>query len=295
MNNHWSRYVQTSEELWHSRALRFHDGNKEIWLQAIGAKDSTDILEVGCGGGLFCHRIKQYLPGVRVTGLDFDNDHIVYAKEKGAQLGLDCHFINGDALAMPFDDDSFDLCYSHTVIEHLPAAPFLEEQRRVLRPGGRVAVLSVRTAYSMPEHGADGTSTEEQVLWDKLNAAEQGKCSREGVGAYGLNESDYPRILEAAGFREVSTEFFAVTYYAPDSSNTPPDIALEQINCNRLHALSAVHKTMRLVSDALTPAECTQLTAMINARFDARVQRYLSGEKVWDLTARLLMCTTGIK
>ena len=58
MNDHWSQYVQTSEELYRSRALRFHDGNKELWLSALGAKDHTDILEVGCGGGIFCHRLK---------------------------------------------------------------------------------------------------------------------------------------------------------------------------------------------------------------------------------------------
>ena len=100
MNSDWSRYVQTSEELYRSRALRFHDGNRDLWLQALGVKDGMKVLELGCGGGIFCHRIKTYLPNTRVTGLDFDTGHIKYAKAKSVEFGLDCAFINGDATAL---------------------------------------------------------------------------------------------------------------------------------------------------------------------------------------------------
>jgi len=51
------------------------------------------VLEIGCGGGIFCHRIKTYLPSCEVTGLDFDIAHIEYANEKSAALGIDCTFI----------------------------------------------------------------------------------------------------------------------------------------------------------------------------------------------------------
>jgi cyclopropane fatty-acyl-phospholipid synthase-like methyltransferase len=71
MNTYWSQYVQTSEELYRSRALRFHEGNKDLWLNALGARDNTDVLEVGCGGGIFCHRVKQYLTGEDITQHDF--------------------------------------------------------------------------------------------------------------------------------------------------------------------------------------------------------------------------------
>jgi len=295
MNTYWSDYVQTSEELYRSRALRFHDGNKDLWLRALGAQDNTDILEIGCGGGIFCHRIKQYLPGARVTGLDFDTGHIAYATQKSAELGLDCAFVNGDALDLPFPDSSFDLCYSHTVLEHLPAAPFLAEQKRVLRPGGRVAVLSVRMKYSMPEPAIGAESEEEQALWDKMHAAAEGKCPRENVGGFELSESDYPRALESAGFRNVNVDFFNVTYYAPDNPTTPRETALEQINIGRLHSAACIEKSLRMAPDALTPGEHRQLLALMNARFDARAAQYERGEKQWDLTARMVLCATGAK
>lgn len=98
MNRTWSRYVQTSEELYRTRALRFHDGNRALWLEALGIVNSMNVLEVGCGGGIFCHRIKTYLPAAQVTGIDIDAGHIAYAEKKSAKLGLNCHWVNGNAL-----------------------------------------------------------------------------------------------------------------------------------------------------------------------------------------------------
>ena len=295
MDSIWSRYVQTSEELYRSRALRFHAGNKNIWLKAIGLHDNIDVLEVGCGGGIFCHRVKQFLPGCRVTGLDFDTGHIEYARQKSAELGLDCAFVNGDALALPFGDGSFDLCFSHTVMEHLPTQPFLAEQRRVLRPGGRVAALSVRMKYSMPDFTRAGVCGEEQTLWDKLWKAAEGKEPREKIGGYELSESDYPRALEQAGFRGVSVEFFAATYYAPDCSGTPDELAMEQIENDRFECLCGVEKAARMAPEALTAPERQRLLDLINGRFDARLAQYRRGEKQWDMTARMVLCATGVK
>ena len=66
MRDFWSQYVQTTGELYRSRSLRFHDGNKELWLRAIGAKCGDHVLEVGCAGGAFCHRLLQYLSLIHI-------------------------------------------------------------------------------------------------------------------------------------------------------------------------------------------------------------------------------------
>jgi len=301
MNDHWSLYVQTSEELYRSRALRFHDGNKDLWLKAIGAKDNMDILEIGCGGGVFCHRLKQYLPNARVTGLDFDTGHIAWARQKSAELGIGCAFVNGDALDLPFADESFDLCFSHTVMEHIPTEPFLAEQRRVLRKGtdgalgGRIAVLSVRMKYSMPDFSQAGAGGEERALSKKLWDAAEGKCPRENIGAYELSESDYPRKLEEAGFHNVHADFFAVTYYAPDCAGTPREMALEQIGGERLDCTTGVEKAARMAPDALTPGEQRRLLQLMGERFDLRVAQYERGEKQWDMCARMVLCASGAK
>ncbi|MDR1465504.1 MAG: class I SAM-dependent methyltransferase [Oscillospiraceae bacterium] len=293
MNDDWSQFEQTSEELWRSRALRFHEGNQALWLDALGVRDGMDVLEVGCGSGIFCHRIRQFMPGARVTGLDFDTGHIAYAQAKNAELGLDCQLVCGDATDLPFPGNSFDLCFSHTVMEHIPTVPFLAEQRRVLRPGGRIVAFSVRMGLSMPD--VDGAEEEERALLRRLWQAAEGRSPRKNVGAYGAAESDYPKALETAGFRDVAVRFFAVEYCAPDSADTPPPLAREQIEVARLHCLASVTKSLRLAPGALTDAEVRRARDLINGRFDWRQDQYARGEKVWDLTARMVLAASGRK
>lgn len=164
MRDFWSQYVQTTGELYRSRSLRFHDGNKELWLRAIGAKCGDHVLEVGCAGGAFCHRLLQYRPGIQMTGLDRDAGHIAFAREKTRALGLHCDFVNADATAMPFADRTFDVCFSHTVAEHVPHEPFFGEQFRVLKPGGRISVLSVRSRLGVKENGAPISAAEQALI-----------------------------------------------------------------------------------------------------------------------------------
>lgn len=85
MNLYWSKYVQKSEELYLSRALKFHKGNIDKWADAMQLCDGMKILEVGCAGGLLCHRIKEYMPNASITGIDFDIGHIEYAKTEGCR------------------------------------------------------------------------------------------------------------------------------------------------------------------------------------------------------------------
>lgn len=59
MNTYWSQYVQKTEELYLSRALKFHRGNMDKWVDAMQLREEMKILEVGCAGGLLCHRLKS--------------------------------------------------------------------------------------------------------------------------------------------------------------------------------------------------------------------------------------------
>ena len=90
MNTYWSQYVQKTEELYLSRALKFHQGNIDKWIDIMRLRDGMKILEVGCAGGLLCHRLKERLSNADITGLDFDLGHIDYAKKKTRELNLQC-------------------------------------------------------------------------------------------------------------------------------------------------------------------------------------------------------------
>jgi demethylmenaquinone methyltransferase/2-methoxy-6-polyprenyl-1,4-benzoquinol methylase len=96
------------------------------------------LLDSCCGTGelaLECARV-----GGRVTGLDFSEAMLDRARRKAPGL----EWVDGDAMAMPFDDGTFDAAtvgFGIRNVEDLEGG--LRELARVLRPGGRLAVLEV--------------------------------------------------------------------------------------------------------------------------------------------------------
>ncbi|MCL2507703.1 MAG: methyltransferase domain-containing protein [Oscillospiraceae bacterium] len=294
MNHYWSQYVQFTEELYGSRALKFHDGNKDLWLSALQVKDGMNVLEVGCGGGIFCHRIKTYLPGTKVTGLDFDIGHIEWANEKTAELNLDCAFVNGDATALLFEENTFDLCFSHTVMTFCEPNAFISEQYRVLKPGGIIVVLNVFGGGINPEMWKPDENSAEKELFDKV-WAEADKNELSHVKKYALQLRDYPVYLEKAGFRNVKLEVIATATYNPDSHNVGEDAALEMINENRLSEMCSVQKARAMAPSALTDDEYNRLADLIDRRYDERVQKYKAGEKLWDFSAGMTVAISGVK
>lgn len=295
MDTTWSKYVQTTEELYYSRDMRFNDFNKEFWLKAIGAKSGDNILEVGCAGGAFCHKLKKYLSDVKITGLDLDAGHIEFARKKSQELGLQVDFVIGDATAMPFADNSFDLCFSHTVAEHIPHAPFFGEQYRVLKKGGRIVVLSVRSRLGVKDTNWNLMSEEERTLMEKAWSRAGNFDAEHNIGAYEMDEHEYPAELEKAGFRNVNVDMFSFVDYAPDNASVSDEMAIKQINCHRLHSLASLQKALNISPDALTKVERETFIKLINDRYDKRIEIYKSGVKLWDFSTLAVLVATGVK
>lgn len=293
MNTHWSDLIQSSEELYQSRALRFRRDNMDRWVDAIGLRNGMKVLEVGCAGGLLCHRIKEQLPGCDVTGLDFDLGHIAYAKQKTQELGLDCAFVAGDAQALPFEDESFDLCCSHTVISFCEPSAFVSEQRRVLKTGGRIVIMGVYRPVN-PEEWIPTENCPEEPLFSKVwEAASQNPAGE--IKRYENDPRQYFDYLRRQGFSHLSIDAMAAVKYAPDCDNVSDELALAQINEDRLSELESAAKAIRLAPHALTESQQQELIRLINERWDKRVQQYRAGEKTWDFRISTVWIISGIK
>jgi ubiquinone/menaquinone biosynthesis C-methylase UbiE len=97
-----------------------------------------NLLDVGCGNGIFLHRMHNL--DWSVTGIDFDAKAIEYAKK---MHGGDLTFINTDLSSARFADNSFDAVTMSHVIEHVPdPVGTLIEIRRILKSGGRLVVTT---------------------------------------------------------------------------------------------------------------------------------------------------------
>lgn len=294
MNTYWSQYVQKTEELYLSRALKFHRKNMDRWVDVMQLRDGMKILEVGCAGGLLCHRLKERFPGAEITGLDFDTGHIDYAREKTRELNLKCDFVAGDATQLPFEDHTFDVCYSHTVMNFCDPGRFVSEQHRVLKPGGRMIIMDVYNRGAKPEEWIPTDDCEEKELFDKVWAAASGNPNSR-VKRYENRTERYFAYLGAQGFHNISIDAMAVVNYAPDCDNVDDETARAQINDDRMSELCSVEKAYRMALDGLSQAEYQTLLDMINRRYDRKITQYERGEKNWEFRVATTVLVSGTK
>ncbi len=294
MNTYWSQYVQKTDELYLSRALKFHQGNIDKWIDVMQLHDGTKILEVGCAGGLLCHRLKERLPNADITGLDLDIGHIAYAEKKTEELKLQCNFVAGDAANLPFADNTFDTCYSHTVMNFCDPEKFVSEQYRVLKPNGRIVIMDVYNRGIKPEEWIPGDDCEEKELFDKV-WAEASVNPHSQIKRYENRTEKYFAYLAAQGFQNISIDTMATVNYAPDCDNISDGMARAQINDDRITELSSVEKACKMAPNALSAAEYQTLLDMINRRYDKKILQYENGDKNWEFRIATTVLIIGTK
>jgi len=111
-----------------------------------------DVLDVGCGRGEITCGVAEYVDPGKTTGLDPDPDCIADAIEAATseEDGMNVDFLVGDSHELPFEDNSFEIVYSYTVL-HFLIDPILalKEQKRVVKPGGWVIAIGVRDPLSI--------------------------------------------------------------------------------------------------------------------------------------------------
>ncbi|MFL5891373.1 MAG: methyltransferase domain-containing protein [Solirubrobacterales bacterium] len=120
----------------------------------LGLRPGDMVLDVACGPGNFS---REFAKAVGDEGLVVGIDASRTMLERGAAelvaAGLpNLALIRGDATALPFPDATFGAVCCFAAL-HLFADPFagLDEMRRVLRPGGRIALMtSVRRQITLP-------------------------------------------------------------------------------------------------------------------------------------------------
>lgn len=103
-------------------------------IQGINGDDTAAILDYGCGGGALITRL-FFMGYENIQGVDIaDNGRNA---EFASNIGMGEVFSVYDGKKLPYDDESFDLIISETVLEHVPnIEDYYSEAARVLKPGG---------------------------------------------------------------------------------------------------------------------------------------------------------------
>lgn len=106
------------------------------WIDTIPLKPNEQGLEVGCGPGLLTGKAKER--GLEMTGLDRSTAMVQRARKNVPG----CTFIEGDALALPIEDDAMQVAFAASVVNVVSDPDMLvREMARVVRAGGHVSVL----------------------------------------------------------------------------------------------------------------------------------------------------------
>jgi demethylmenaquinone methyltransferase/2-methoxy-6-polyprenyl-1,4-benzoquinol methylase len=162
------------------------------------------VLDACCGTGDFA--LADARAGGKVTGLDFSERMLERARAKSSAV----EWVQGDALALPFEDGSFDAAtvgFGVRNLERLESG--LAELRRVLRPGGRLGVLEI----TQPR----GALAPFYRLWFERGVPLVGRVVS-GSSAYTYlpasvrrfpGPEDLAGLLRAASFGEVRYRLFA--------------------------------------------------------------------------------------
>jgi len=206
----FSNIAPTYDEANH--ALSF---NKDIqWRKdavkqlLAGGFEPKKVLDLCAGTGDFALAVKEQAPKAEVTLVDFSKPMLKLAQGKvGSQSGV--AFIGADALKLPFQDFSFDavVCgFGVRNLDNLEAG--LKEIARVLKPGGRAAILEffkptgflTKLAYGfyistvLPLRG--GAISRDKDAYDYLQKSARGFVSL----------GEFKQLMEKCNFKDVTSD-----------------------------------------------------------------------------------------
>ncbi len=144
-------------------------------LSYLSFQDGWTMLDIGCGGGATLKRLLKRSRNAQVYGIDISEESVTNARKVNEKLlGKQVFVEQASATHLPFEDGKFDLVTAVETIYFWPDLPqCLQEVRRVLKPGGRFAIMvEVLEGDSVWTNVVDGmTAYTPEEIKEKLSEA----------------------------------------------------------------------------------------------------------------------------
>jgi arsenite methyltransferase len=164
-------------------------------------KPGEDVVDLGSGGGIDCLLAARAIgPAGSVVGVDFLGDMVGRATRAASEAGVaNARFVEGLMEDLPLADASIDVVISNGVVNLSPRkVRVLAEAFRVLRPGGRLAIIDLVLEHDLPAEiqthpaawaGCLSGALSEVALYKGLRRAGFREVLIEPLGPFGIGEA----------------------------------------------------------------------------------------------------------
>jgi arsenite methyltransferase len=111
-------------------------------IEALALRAGEQVLDAGCGTGLLVHGMSSTIGSQgRIIGVDLSNDMLELAKQRCSEMA-NIELQQGSVTELDFADNSFDAASCIQTLLYVDDVEMaLSELYRVLKPGGRVAII----------------------------------------------------------------------------------------------------------------------------------------------------------
>ena len=201
-----------------------------ILISLAGVQPGERVLDVACGTGVVARLAAERTGAAgRVAGLDVNPSMLAVARALPPVPGAPVEWLEADVVAMPLPTGSYDVVLCQQGLQQFPDRPAaLREMRRVLAPGGRLA-LTVWSALG----GSPGMA----ALVDALERHVGTEAANNRRAPFALADpGQVHALLTAAGFQEVQVRTLIATARFP----SPEDLVAAQLAATPLSTLGAL-------------------------------------------------------
>jgi len=181
-------------------------------VRMAGVRDGEHVLDVACGTGELTRAFARTGAG-RIVGADYTGEMLDIARSKPPARRADdaearIEYVQADAMALPFDDASFDVVSIAFGIRNVAEPRLaLAEFHRVLRPGGRLVVLEFDTPRFPPIAWANRVYTgwvmPRTATWISRDRSGAYAYLPKSVGAFATREA-LSGLIGSVGFVETT-------------------------------------------------------------------------------------------